>query len=56
MALEIPVEFVNEKSPYRVWSSPLGICFLTDSDVLYEVGFVEDYMVCASGFFSFSFR
>lgn len=53
MALEIPVEFVNEKSPYRVWSSPLGICFLTDSDVLYEVGFVEDYMVCASGVYQF---
>lgn len=44
--LKFSIESINSRSPYQVRESGEGLfCFTTDESLVYEVGFVRDYML-----------
>lgn len=52
--LDLSLDRINASSPYVVYSSGEdAFSFVTDSGTVYEVGFVEDYMLGIDGVYQF---
>lgn len=52
--LKLSIESINSRSPYKLMLSGDGsFCFATDEALIYEVGFVEDYMLSVDNAYQF---